>query len=57
MKYLFLIVGVFYLLEVVYAFVKPRELYEIFSYNVPFFAFITFHNLVNFPLKPSCHLF
>ncbi len=41
-KYLFLIVGIIYLLEIIYAFFKPKESYEIFSFNVPFFVFIIF---------------
>jgi hypothetical protein len=41
-KYVFLIVGIIYLLEIVYTFFKPSESYEIFSFNVPFFAFIIF---------------
>ena len=45
-KYLFLVVGCIYLLEVIYAFIKPRTSYEILSFDVPFFAFIAFRLLV-----------
>lgn len=41
-KYLFLIVGCIYLLEVIYAFFKPKASYEILSFNVPFLAFIAY---------------
>ncbi len=47
-KYVFLILGIVYLLEVIYAFVKPRESYEILSFDVPLFAFIIFRLLFGF---------
>jgi hypothetical protein len=47
-KYVFLIVGIVYLLEVIYAFIKPRESYQIISFDVPFFVFILFRLLVGF---------
>lgn len=47
-KYLFLIVGCIYLIEVIYAFIKPKASYEILSFNVPFFAFIAYRLLFGF---------
>ena len=47
-KYVFLIVGLIYLAEVVYAFIKPRTSYDIFSFDVPFFAFIIFRLFFGF---------
>ena len=47
-KYLFLIVGLIYLVEVVYAFIKPKTSYEIFSFDVPFFAFIIYRLFFGF---------
>jgi hypothetical protein len=41
-KYVFLLVGCIYLIEVIYAFIKPSASYEILSFNVPFFAFIAY---------------
>ncbi|MET3126793.1 hypothetical protein ABID42_001895 [Arcicella rosea] len=41
-KYVFLILGFFYLLEVIYAFIKPKASYEILSFDVPFYAFIIY---------------
>jgi hypothetical protein len=41
-KYLFLVVGCIYLIEVIYAFIKPSASYEILSFKVPFFAFIAY---------------
>jgi hypothetical protein len=34
-----LLVGIIYLAEMVYAFTKPKASYEIFSFDVPFYAF------------------
>jgi hypothetical protein len=47
-KYVFLILGIVYLLEVIYAFYKPRTSYEILSFNVPLFAFIVYRLLFGF---------
>ena len=41
-KYLFLIVGCIYLIEVIYAFIKPSASYEILSFKVPFWGFIAY---------------
>jgi hypothetical protein len=41
-KYLFLVVGIIYLIEVIYAFVKPSASYEILSFDVPLFAFVAY---------------
>ncbi|MEA5405527.1 hypothetical protein VB776_21485 [Arcicella sp. DC2W] len=41
-KYVFLILGLFYLLEVIYAFIKPKASYEVLSFDVPFYAFIIY---------------
>ena len=47
-KYLFLIVGLIYLVEVVYAFIKPKASYEILSFDVPFLAFIIYRLFFGF---------
>ncbi|MEY4539144.1 MAG: hypothetical protein RLZZ306_901 [Bacteroidota bacterium] len=41
-KYLFLVVGCIYLIEVIYAFIKPSTSYEILSFKVPFWGFIAY---------------
>ena len=41
-KYLFLVVGCIYLIEVVYAFIKPSASYEVLSFKVPFWGFIAY---------------
>ncbi len=45
-KYLMLLVGIIYLVEVVYAFIKPKASYEIFSFDVPFYAFAIYKLLL-----------
>jgi hypothetical protein len=41
-KYVYLAVGLIYLIEVAYAFVKPSQSYAIFSFEVSFFTFVVF---------------
>jgi hypothetical protein len=43
-----LIVGIIYLVEVVYAFIKPKASYEILSFDVPFYAFVIYRLLFCF---------
>lgn len=47
-KYIFLVLAIINLLEVIYAFYKPRTSYEIFSFNIPLYVFIIYRLLFGF---------
>lgn len=48
LKYFFLVVGIIYLIEVLYIFVQPKPNYEIFGFDVPLLGFVIFRLFVSF---------
>lgn len=47
-KYVFLIIGIIYLAEVVYTFIKPKIAYEILSFDIPLSVFVIFKLIFSF---------
>jgi uncharacterized membrane protein len=45
-KYVFIILGIIYIIEAIYSFMDPKDFYTIISFRVPYYVFAIYKLLV-----------